>query len=109
MRSSKKGGDDSGAGVPLLANGSADAAAEGTPQAGEADGEAALGQRVELKFRAPRAGKYDLTLFCISGATRARPHGSPLFACRGTATSGAAQSHWKTSKPLILMASGMRI
>ncbi len=25
------------------------------------------GQKVELKFRAPRAGKYDLTLYVLSG------------------------------------------
>ncbi len=39
---------------------------------------AKLGQEVKLQMRAPRAGKYDLVLYCISGAPllrrpRARP------------------------------------
>ena len=66
----KENGDSA---VPVTAN---SANANGTSLSGGADAagtdtgqekEETPGQLVELKFRAPRAGKYDLTLFCISG------------------------------------------
>ena len=69
----ENGSSDSGS-VPVTANsanggGSLDGAAAGGPA--EVDGEPEAvetpGQLVELKFRAPKAGKYDLTLYCISG------------------------------------------
>ena len=44
------------------ANGASAAGVEAMPEKEEVPG-----QLVELKFRAPRAGKYDLTLYCISG------------------------------------------
>lgn len=50
------------------ANGASAAGAEAVPEKEEVPG-----QLVELKFRAPRAGKYDLMLYCISG-------GAPLQA-----------------------------
>ena len=50
------------------ANGASAAGAEAVPEKEEVPG-----QLVELKFRAPRAGKYDLTFYCISG-------GAPLQA-----------------------------
>lgn len=56
--------------VPVTANGSSASAAEkGGEVALAADSAAAAptGQLVEVKFRAPKAGKYDLTLYCISG------------------------------------------
>lgn len=48
---------------------SADAAGDGVLKAGSGQEpeEEIPGQLVELKFRAPRAGKYDLTLYCVSG------------------------------------------
>ena len=54
--------------------GASAAGAEAVPEEEEIPG-----QLVELKFRAPRAGKYDLTLYCISG-------GAPLLAlgCPGS-------------------------
>ena len=56
--------------VPMTANGSSASATEkGGEVALAADSAAAAptGQLVEVKFRAPKAGKYDLTLYCISG------------------------------------------
>lgn len=42
--------------------------ANGTAEVpGEQEAEETPGQLVELKFRAPRAGKYDLSLYCVSG------------------------------------------
>jgi len=39
---------------------------------------AKLGQEVKLQMRAPRAGKYDLVLYCISGAPLPRrPRANP--------------------------------
>ncbi|BDA43749.1 Translocation protein SEC63 homolog [Coccomyxa sp. Obi] len=49
--------------VPVMANGSSAAAAG---KGGDAAGPGPQGQLVEVKFRAPKAGKYDLTLFCLS-------------------------------------------
>jgi len=65
----KENGD---AAVPVTANsadanGASDAASSIAQANGEQQVEETPGQLVELKFRAPRAGKYDLTLFCISG------------------------------------------
>ncbi|EIE19320.1 hypothetical protein COCSUDRAFT_48909 [Coccomyxa subellipsoidea C-169] len=55
--------------VPMTANGSSAAAAEKGEEAARAAESAAAapqGQLVEVKFRAPKPGKYDLTLFCVS-------------------------------------------
>ncbi len=71
------------AAVPVTANSAnADGPASGTngaaAAAGEQEVEETPGQLVELKFRAPRAGKYDLSLYCVSGKslpqTCAPPH-----------------------------------
>lgn len=84
----KENGD---AAVPVTANsadanGASDAASSMAQANGEQQVEETPGQLVELKFRAPRAGKYDLTLFCISGglfpphtlqSMEARIHTSP--------------------------------
>lgn len=57
--------------VPVTANGSSGAAAAAASAAAASAAAAEQpGQLVEVKFRAPKAGKYDLTLFCISGAHR---------------------------------------
>ena len=60
------------AAVPVTANSAnADELANGGTGAAEDPGaqevEETPGQLVELKFRAPRAGKYDLSLYCVSG------------------------------------------
>ena len=83
----ENGSSDSGS-VPVTANsanggGSLDGAAAGGPA--EVDGEPEAvetpGQLVELKFRAPKAGKYDLTLYCISGqASGPTDHSFPFAA-----------------------------
>ena len=73
----KENGDSA---VPVTANSanangaspSGDASAAGPDT--EQEKEETPGQLVELKFRAPRAGKYDLTLYCISG-------GGPASGC----------------------------
>ncbi len=62
-KGSQEGGGRSRAAVPLLANGSSTVAVRDEPD----DAGASPGQLVEIKFKAPRAGKYDLTLFCVSG------------------------------------------
>ncbi len=70
--------NDSSGSVPVTAN-SANSFLGGTGAGApaEADGEPepleTLGQLVELKFRAPKAGKYDLTLYCISGQAPSTP------------------------------------
>ena len=78
-RSKKRGGQESrgSKGVPVIANGSSAEAAVTSGEPGEEEA-VPLGQRVELKFRAPRAGKYDLTLFCISGAGACLAQSPPL-------------------------------
>ncbi len=56
--------------MPVTANGSSAAAAEKGEEAARAAESAAAapqGQLVDVKFRAPKPGKYDLTLFCVSG------------------------------------------
>ena len=66
--------------MPLLANGSSAVALREEPE----EAGASQGQLVEIKFKAPRAGKYDLTLLCISGeplACSCRPV-SGACACR---------------------------
>ena len=69
----ENGSIDSGS-VPVTANSANGGESLGGAAAGgpaEVDGEPEAvetpGQLVELKFRAPKAGKYDLTLYCISG------------------------------------------
>ena len=69
----ENGSNDSGS-VPVTADsanggGSLGGAAAGGPAEANGEPEAVEtpGQLVELKFRAPKAGKYDLTLYCISG------------------------------------------
>ena len=79
-KGSQEGGARSRAAVPLLANGSSALALRDEPdQAG-----ASQGQLVEIKFKAPRAGKYDLTLLCISGK---------LFACLGSQVVSPMRTH----------------
>ncbi len=63
----KKGDAEEAKAVPVTANGSSAAAAG---KGADAAGPGPQGQLVEVKFRAPKAGKYDLTLFCVSGACR---------------------------------------
>ena len=66
------------AAVPVTASSAnADGSASGTngtaAAAGEQEVEETPGQLVELKFRAPRAGKYDLSLYCVSGKYLPQP------------------------------------
>ena len=69
----RKGEAEEAKAVPVTANGSS-AAAAGKGGV-DAAGPGPQGQLVEVKFRAPKAGKYDLTLFCVSGA-----HSTAFFA-----------------------------
>ena len=62
-KGSQEGGGRSRAAVPLLANGSSTVAVQDEPD----EAGASQGQLIEIKFKAPRAGKYDLTLFWVSG------------------------------------------
>ncbi len=92
-----RNGDGAELAVAVTATAAEAAGAEAAgPRGAGADGEGAsaeaaggahakLGQEVKLQMRAPRAGKYDLVVYCISGAplprrprTRPAPRLSPI-------------------------------